>query len=456
MRRIISIIAIGGIVLMSGCNGPTKAGQEARGAARDRMNFMNAQITYDQARQSFDVGQFDKALREINNAISRFPTAAEYFILQGRIYLETHKLELAADSFQHAIDTIAAAKKQAGADERVAQQKDSTKDSSGADAAVQGVNRVLAEAHYYLGIVYQRWSDNEKAYGQYLQAFQLETSKVDYLLASAESLVALNRFDEAKTLVSDKATYFEHNAALRQLLGQIALLQGDAPLAVRLYGEARLLNPDDNALLEDLMWAQYAAASYGQCLESIKLLQSRLAEKSAQSKSGPKNPANLRDDLMHLQARCFASLGRNTEARDLYMELTRLRPADPEVWIELGTLAWDLGDYRRVALSSVQILSLTPDRYEGWMLKGINEQQKNNTETAIKLFREASRRATDAALPHMLLGKALEESGDVTGALQAYRDAVTVEPDNADARNLLQHAQGLRLTSTSGTTGPVQ
>jgi tetratricopeptide (TPR) repeat protein len=311
-------------------------------------------------------------------------------LLQGRIALETHKLEDAINSFETALDL---------------------------DARV-------ADAHYFSGVVYQRWSNDQQAYESYLKAFDIAPTKVEYLLAAAESLIALGEFDQAKQLIEPKLSYFEHNASLRQLQGQIALLQGEPKRAAVLYGEARLLNPDDDALLEELMWAQYAAEQYGQC----HLSATQLAAKA----SSP------RADLIHLQARCMTMMNRGTEARELYIELSRQRPADPDVWSELGTLCWDLGDYRRVAQCSVQLISLAPERYEGYMLRGINEKQKGNLDDAIKHFQQAAERAPEVALPHMLLGQALEQAGDVNAAKLAYAGAMKAQPSSTEAETLLR------------------
>lgn len=402
-RMILGVVVLGAAAGMAGGCGPTKSGIEARTQAQERMNLVTAQIHFDQARQSFQAGQFDKATREIEHAIAIYPKSAEYYVLQGRINLETHKLEPAVESFKTAMET----------------------------------DPKQAEAHYYSGVVYQRWSDDEEAYGHYLKASELEPSKAQYLLAAAESLIALGEFEAAKQLIEPKMAYFEHNAAMRQLQGQIALLQGQPQTAAALYAEARLLNPDDDRLLEELMWAQYAAEMYGQCHESIKRLQTRAKEQ--------------RTDLMQLEARCLTLMNRSVEGRELYLELAKLRPSDVSVWSELGALAWDLGDYRRVASCSAQIIALAPQRYEGYMLKGINERQKNSLEEAVNLFRQAAERSPDVALPHLLLGQTLEQTGDMDGARLAYNQAATVEPNSTEATTLLRRLNESQRFSAADT-----
>ena len=60
-------------------------------------------------------------------------------------------------------------------------------------------------------------------------------------------------------------------------------------------------------------------------------------------------------------------------------------------------------------------------------------------------LRQASARAEDTALPHMVLGRILEDSGDSRGALEAYEAAVHAELENADAQLLLSMLQEKHL-----------
>lgn len=398
-RPLLTIPCLALIVLVSGC-GPTKAGLDARAEARQRMGVYSAQFTYDQAKQEFEAGQFDRALRDIELAIAQAPDVAEFDLLKGRIHFEAGSLEPAVQAFASALE----------------------KDPE------------LAEAHYFTGIVFQRWSDDEQAFDHYNQAYELEHRNVQYLLATAEALIAMGEFDEAKGLVESRLEYFEHNPALRHLLGQIALLQEDPNGAARLYDEARLLDPDNLMLLEELAWARYDAGQYGRCLESIRLLQDRLDEPRA--------------DLLHLEARCLAMLDRSAEAHNRFMALTRLVPDDETIWIEFGTLAWRLGDHRRMAQCSVRAIDLAPDRYEGYMLKGLYERQQGRHEEAVHLMRQAAERAHEAILPHLLLGRMLEEDGELRAALDVYAHALQIDPGSAEVRALHERIEKrLRLAT---------
>jgi tetratricopeptide (TPR) repeat protein len=390
---IVLITALG--LSLPGC-APTKEGVKNRQAAADRMNIVSAQVNLDQAKQLFATGQLDKALSEVDKAIARYPESGKYHLLRGRILLEQARLEQSLHSFTTAL------------------QKDPT----------------LADAQYYAGVVYQRWSDDEQAYNCYKEACAIAPDQVHYLLAAAESLVAMGELEQADALIEPKLAYFEHNASLRQLRAQIAMLRGDAAQAAALYVDARMLNPDDETVLEELLWAQYAANMFSECYDSARTLQIMAKEP--------------RQELTLLEARCLAMMGRGVEARELYLQLTNLRPGDIAVWSELGTLSWELGDYRSLAQASVQLTAMAPHRYEGYLFRAVNERHKGNTAEAVRLLREACDRAGDATLPFLMLGQALEQTGDLNGAVAAYNAALTTDPDSAQAKTLLGRLNGER------------
>ncbi len=378
--------------VLAGCV-PSQRGLEARSRARERLNIIKAELSRDQAVQALEAGRFEKATKEIRRAIFMNQTWAEYRLIQGRILLETHRLEKALRSFEKALE----------------------------------LKPEYPEAHYYCGIVYQRWSDDLRAHDHYRSAFEQAPDEVVYLLASAESLVAIDQLNQAIHLITTKLSYFEHNAALHHLLGQIAMLQDDPTLAAEMYEEAWRLSPDDDGMLGELARAQYDAKMFGKCLRSVRQLEDR--------------PGGDSSELKRLHARCLASLERQGEARNMFIELTRIDPTDTGLWVELGTVAWEIGDFHRMALCGARATALAPDRFEGYLLKGINERHHGNLKDAIMFLRQAADRAVATPLPHLLLGRVLDEHGDRESALEAYAAALRIDPDNDSAKLLWSDSQ---------------
>lgn len=93
--RLALALTVLAVPLVAGCGGPTKAGQEARKAAKERAAEASAVIVYDQAMQSLKAGQFERALKEVDEAIFRLPEEARFWTLRGRINFETGNLEQA-------------------------------------------------------------------------------------------------------------------------------------------------------------------------------------------------------------------------------------------------------------------------------------------------------------------------------------------------------------------------
>ena len=68
--------------------------------------------------------------------------------------------------------------------------------------------------------------------------------------------------NEAYQILSDGQKHFAYNAAIRQTMGHIATLRGDAKMAAQHFNEASLLAPDDDRILEDLARAQMACGDF--------------------------------------------------------------------------------------------------------------------------------------------------------------------------------------------------
>ena len=73
MKQSITILLA---ILCAGCAGPTKVGSDARIEAHQRMDVMNANLSAQQAKQQFEVGQLDAAIETIEAVVC--PALAEF------------------------------------------------------------------------------------------------------------------------------------------------------------------------------------------------------------------------------------------------------------------------------------------------------------------------------------------------------------------------------------------
>ena len=319
MKQTITLMLL---IFCTGCASPTKVGTEARAMAHQRMDVMNADLAAQQAKQQFEVGQLDKALETIDAALARFNENAEYHLLRGRILIELHSLDAAKQSLSSAIELAP--------------------DS--------------AEAYYFVGVLHQRWSEDDGAIAAYKKAMQNDPSHPQYFMAVAESHVALGQLDDAVQLLLHSGKEFQHQPAVPALLGQIYLLKGESDVAAKYLADARLLGDDGVETLTSLASAQFDAAMYAQCLTTLQLLQD----------SVDLSPIHLR-----MKGKCLFSTGRMLQGRDICLEVSRKTPEDPSAWLDLGYIAWHMGDYERLGRCGKHLTQLNPAIAEGSLFEGI-------------------------------------------------------------------------------------
>ena len=311
-----------GILLLAGCSGPTKSGKIARVNAHQRMDAVNADLAAQQARQQFEVGQLAPAIETIEAAIARYEGNASYHLLRGRILVEQHRLDEAGRALTRSAE----------------------------------LDPTIAEPHYFLGVLHQRWSEDEEAFACYKKAMECDATHPQYLLASAESLVALGKLDDAITLLQDAGKEFQHQPAVSALLGHIHLRNGNSVEAAKYLADSKLLGNDDVELLTLLASAQFNASEYTNCLFTLAQLE---------------ECEGLSFAFQRLKGKCLSATGRHIQGRDICLQVTRQTPNDADAWIDLGYIAWEMGDYARVAACGRKISELKPAYMEGALFEGI-------------------------------------------------------------------------------------
>lgn len=342
-----------GVSILAGCGGPTKQGKIARVNAHQRMDTVNADLAAQQAMQQFEVGQLEAAIETIDAAIARFEENAEYHLLRGRILMEQHRLDASRKSFERSIE----------------------------------INSTIAEPHYFLGVLHQRWSEDLRALSCYENAMKCNGTHPQYLLATAETHVAIGQLDEAICLLQNAGKEFQHQPSLTALLGHIHLRKGNAKEAASYFADSRLLGNDDKEVLTLLATAQFRSGLYAECLLTI-----------AQLEEG----GELSFAFQRLKGKSLASTGRTIQGRDICLQVTRQTPDDAGAWVDLGYIAWKMGDYERVAYCGKQITELAPSLREGPLFEGIVAMRESDFERGEMLLAKAKSDNTIVLLDALL------------------------------------------------------
>lgn len=391
-RMILSGIAAGAVLLATaGCNSSqTKSHKAKVNAANQRWLGMRSTLMLQMAQQQFDTGDLEQSEKTTAEAISIDSKNGRLHVLAGRIALERGQLERAYQRLQTASE----------------------------------LDPKLAEAHYYQGIVMQRWQRYDDALAAYRKAYELQADNPGYLLAISEMLISTDKVEEARALLTEKAAYFDQSAAIRAALGQVYLIQNQPAQAADFFRQASLLRPDDMQLVESLAMAQLEAGQNEAAIVSFE----RLAKDEKRSST------------RHIQfalATAYERNGQFDQAKNIYLKLSRHDSTDAEAWIKLGEIAWAQKDVPGTLLAANRVINSAPKRSEGYMLAGLVWQKRGNVDEALRSFDRAAELAPQSNEAVILRGITLQQAGRASAAAQAYAEALRRRPDDSRAKELL-------------------
>ena len=206
-----------------------------------------------------------------------------------------------------------------------------------------------AEPYYLRGVINQRWQKLEAASTDYQLASEKAPSELAYVLARAETLVAMDRPKEALALLQEKMPYFENNPVIRDAAGQLFMQQNRYSEAVDLFRQAGMLATDDIGLKERLAKAMLFNNQHREAAEML----SRLTR--------DERNAGRADLYIMLGEACMQS-DRPSEARAAFETATVNNPSNALGWQGLGKVALNGNDLRRAEIAIRKSVALDPTR----------------------------------------------------------------------------------------------
>ncbi|MGP1310757.1 MAG: tetratricopeptide repeat protein [Phycisphaerales bacterium] len=394
--RSLALAALGltGIAALSGCAG--RHGAYTSAALKDseqRLGAIKAGAEFETARQQFLSGDLDKSLKTIDTAISLAPAVAKSHVLRGRVLLELGEYEDAIDGLTEAIE----------------------------------LDPSSVTAHFHMGVAFERINRWDDALAQYRTCAELDPNEARFLVAQADMLIEMKQRAEAQSILEAAMERFPNSGAVRRSLGSIALLEGMPELAARLLREARLLEPDDVGILEDLARAEMSA---GRFADAEVALSDLLAESGM----------DARRDLMHMRVRCLIEMDRLVDARTALLSLTsdRAGQADRQAWLTLGRVALRLNDMPRLRVSAARLLALEPTKPDGRLLMAVWQRRRGDLDGSLRSINAALELAPREHEAWVMRSIVLGEMGRT-----------------ADANAAIRTAQGLQSAATGSLAGVV-
>lgn len=395
---------------LPGCSGHGKHTTEGLAMAQQRLSGFKAGSEWDMAKQQFLSGELDKALKSVNKSIALNDSVAKSHTLRARILMEMGQLEEALEAARTA----------------------------------RTIDPAFVEAHYYEGVLHERFSEYDDALACFAEAATLDSSDPQYAIAAAEMLIELDRLDEAQRLLEDRRSRHAHSAGVRQTLGHLALMRGESSEAADLFGEARLLAPDDPGLAEDYARALFASERYSEAEPALQRLLDRPQDRTppgvrSVAQKARKDPPPSRRDLELMRARCLIALHRPAEARSVLLGLTSGAEGagDAQAWIALGQVAHTLKDPQRLRIAANRAIALAPERPEGSLLLAAYRMDAGDLPGALRTAQEAAARFPKDASIQLLCGVILSEMNRPDEAAQALAAALALDPKNERTASLL-------------------
>lgn len=397
------------VLALTGCNrghGTWTEGAKALGVRR--VNELKSANEYQMAKQNFLAGDLEKAIKGIDKSITINPSVAISHVLRGRILIEMDSLEEASNALTRA----------------------------------ETLDPQNVEAQYYLGILAERISDREEALRRYQAAATLEPTNPQYAIAAAECMMDLERFDQAEEFLNGQKSTLSHNAGIRQTLGHVAMLKGEHEKAMELFNEARLLAPEDSPIVEDLVRAQISCGKFAEAEYNL----ARLCK--AEENAG-------RRDLQSLRARCLIAVDRPMEAREILINLTvgDTGASDVDAWVQLGQLSYVLKDGNRLKQAAGRVIALAPQRYEGYVLRGLWFKRRGELSSALPDFERAVERGGTAVEPLVLRGLTLEGLSRFDEARASYAAALKANPSDEAVTKLISTLDARQAVATVPESG---
>lgn len=397
MRTRIALgLSASALLCLVGC-GQGQYTKEGKTAAVEKMAMLKSGTEWQMAHQQFLAGDLTKAMKTVDRSIALNGKVAKSHVLRGRILMERSRLEEARNEMLAAIE----------------------------------IDQNFVDAHYYLGVIYERVNQTDDAMASYKKAMELDSANAQYPVAAAEMLISKGDLAGAETLLNERKQYLQYNPAIRQTMGHIATLRGDHAAAAQCFEEALLLAPGDQAITEDLVQAHIAARQYAEAENALaKLLDKKENED--------------RRDLQYMRARCLMALNRPVEAREILQKLTSSKDgsADLRAWVDLGNVAAVLKDKATLRQTMQRVQAMAPDKAEGFMLRAMYCRLDNRPDDALNAVNQAVSRAGDDATPLVFKSIILQDLGRVAEARAALAKAREVDPNNIQAAALLRQIEG--------------
>ena len=384
----IAALAIVVSLLPPACHRPSHP--EAKKQAEQRWNQVRAGVKLQLARQQYDGGLFDEVVRTVSESIGLDSTRPEAYVLLARANLELSRPASAEQALE-------AARR------------------SGFDSA---------DLHYMRGVILEQRNDLTGAVEEYAQARMLNAENVDYLVALAECLVALDRFQESLALLDENSHRFDDNGTVAVLAGRVAALLGDWDGAAKRLEQAAVILGDRSIVAEEL---GLLFVRVGRCEEAVALLRPLI------DAAGESEAASVRRGI----AACYLTLGDARGAKAVLIDYARLHLEDGPAQLLLARAALETNDLLTAARAASLAESVAPGRADIALVRAAVQWRRTEYAAAAETLYGLLEKEPANSAAYCLLAEVLRAQGQDDTARDCLKRALDVDPSCLLARHAL-------------------
>lgn len=325
-------VTAAGMLVLSGCRG---AGGKESGAEANRWDQVRAKIQYQAARQQFDAGKPEDAVRSAGQALALDPKFADAYLLLAQAQLE------ARDTFG-ALATITAAR------------------AAGLDAPA---------FDYLEGVAREQQGDAVAALAAYRRARERTPQQADYLAAEVELTVAQGAPDAALELLHPRVCGAGPDATLDALGARLAALTGDAELAEQCFRSA-IRKTSHPGLAADFGLFLMRERRYAEARGILEPLTAEIAGEA---------PSLL---VCNALARCCLALGDAGAAYRVLLPRVNRGGADVDTKLLLATAALASGRLSTALKVCQDVLNEQPEHASALLLRAAAYRRQGNVNAA--------------------------------------------------------------------------
>ncbi len=398
MVRQLQILLIAVTALTTACS--TLRHAEAKIQAQERWSAARAEIKYRLARQHYERGGLEDALRDGTEAVILDRKHIPSYVLVARANLELGKIA----SAEQALDAAGHA---------------------GLDSA---------DLRYTRGVVLEQRGLFDAAEAAYTQALRLDPTNVDFAVALAECLVSQGRPAEAMAVLDGEARRADDDGTIPILSAHVAALMGRADEALdRLY-QARRKNPDSRMIAEEL--GRHLAQG-GRCEEALGLLQPLI-------ESEP--DTQVAASTLRAVATCHLALGDAASAKATLLHFGRDGDKNAAVQILLAKAALATNDIRTARRAIELAYQSKPNAPEVRLVRAAVRWKRGDLAGAAANLREMLAANNNDVEAHCLLAEVLRSDHQNSAARKQFQLALLLDSDCAWATAGLRSLNAARHT----------